>query len=318
MQEEMLLQIIKKQQEMIDLMLQSGIKISDTNSPNAQTFSYSATTKKQSKDNNGIKTFDEEGFKQYLTSKGRSENSIDTYVRGVKSFFKIHKTLSIQHLEEYETELKNKWKPKTVNLRIAGMNAYFKYIKFTGFEFHRSKEQKKTYCNEAINEAQYAKLITWAKDNAPKVWLIAKVIAGTGVRVSELINLKTETLNQGYADIIGKGNKLRRIYYPEKLVNEIRNYCGKIFILENKYGRQMTTRGVYSLINKASEKAGIPKEVMHPHSFRHFFAKEFLKNNNDITLLGDLLGHSDVSTTAIYTRMTSAEQAKQINEIVRW
>ena len=57
---------------------------------------------------------------------------------------------------------------------------------------------------------------------------------------------------------------------------------------------------------------------MHPHSFRHFFAKEFLKNNNDITLLGDILGQSDVSTTAIYTRMTSAEQAKQINEIVRW
>lgn len=132
MQEEALLQIIKKQQELINLMLQSGIKISDTNSPNAQTFSYSATTKKQS----------------------------------------------------------------TVNLRIAGMNAYFKYIKFTGFEFHRSKEQKKTYCNEAINEAQYAKLITWAKDNAPKVWLTAKVIAGTGVRVSELINLKTETLDR--------------------------------------------------------------------------------------------------------------------------
>lgn len=80
MQEEALLQIIQKQQELINLMLQSGIKISDTNSPNAQTFSYSATTKKQSKNNNGIKTFDEEGFKQYLTSKGRSENSIDTYI----------------------------------------------------------------------------------------------------------------------------------------------------------------------------------------------------------------------------------------------
>ncbi len=118
MSDNLYLQIIQKQQELIDLMMQAGI------SPSAPTFSCSATAKKHSKANNGIKTFDEEGFKQYLTSKGRSENSIDTYVRGVKSFFKIHKTLSIQHLEEYETELKSKWKPKTVNLRIAGMIAY--------------------------------------------------------------------------------------------------------------------------------------------------------------------------------------------------
>lgn len=80
----------------------------------------------------------------------------------------------------------------------------------------------------------------------------------------------------------------------------------------------MTSRGVSSLLIKAAPKAGVPKEVMHPHSFRHFFAKEFLKQNNDITLLGDLLGHSDISTTAIYTRLTSEEQAQQINEVVGW
>lgn len=137
MSDALYLQIIQKQQELIDLMMQAGI------TPSTPTFSCSAAAKKQSRDNNGIKTFDEEGFKQHLASKGRSENSIDTYVRGVKSFFKIHKTLNVQHLEEYETELKSKWKPKTVNLRIAGMNAYLKYIKFTGFEFHHSKEQKR-------------------------------------------------------------------------------------------------------------------------------------------------------------------------------
>lgn len=64
--------------------------------------------------------------------------------------------------------------------------------------------------------------------------------------------------------------------------------------------------------------SGVPKEVLHPHSFRHFFAKMFLKSNNDITLLGDLLGHSNISTTAIYTRKSSAEQAQELDRIIKW
>ena len=92
----------------------------------------------------------------------------------------------------------------------------------------------------------------------------------------------------------------------------------KKYIIENKYGEKMTTRGVASVINKAAKKAEIPKEVMHPHSFRHFFAKQFLNEKNDITLLGDLLGHSDISTTAIYTRLTAEEQKSEINKLVNW
>lgn len=306
MQEEALLQVIQKQQELIDLMLQSGIKISETNS----------RVKENSIAN--YQKFDAEGFKKHLFEKGRSENCIDTYTRGVELFFRQYTELNSENLSKYEQELKNKMSPKTVNLRICGMNAYLDYVGFRDYKFHRAKEQKRTFCDNAINKEQYERLISWAKDNSPKVWLIAKVIAGTGVRVSELINLKTEMLEHGFADIIGKGNKQRRIYFPKKLVEDIKDHCGKSYIIENRSGKQITSRGVSSLLAKSATKVGIPKEVMHPHSFRHFFAKEFLKHNNDITLLGDLLGHSDVSTTAIYTRMTSVEQAKQINEIVRW
>ena len=319
MKEDLYLEIIKKQQELINLMLRVGI--ADNRTIQVDNRLETDVNDMQeivlSDDKQKIEC-DLDGFKKWLENKGRSDNCVDTYVRGVELFYRKYKVMNVVNLTEYEKEINSKFSPKTVNLRIAGMTSYFRYTGFTGYEFRRAKEQKRTFCNNAINEEQYNQLIDWAKDNSIKAWLIAKVIAGTGVRVSELIGLETKDLDRGYADIIGKGNKQRRIYFPNKLVEEIKDKCGKEYVVENRYGAQMTTRGVSQLLKNAGEKAGIPKEVMHPHSFRHFFAKQFLKEKNDISLLGDLLGHSDISTTAIYTRLTSEEQKEQINKLVNW
>ena len=319
MKEDLYFEIIKKQQELINLMLRVGI--ADNRTIQVDNRLETDVNDMQeivlSDDKQKIEC-DLDGFKKWLENKGRSDNCVDTYVRGVELFYRKYKVMNVANLTEYEKEINSKFSPKTVNLRIAGMTSYFRYTGFTGYEFRRAKEQKRTFCNNAINEEQYNQLIDWAKDNSIKAWLIAKVIAGTGVRVSELIGLETKDLDRGYADIIGKGNKQRRIYFPNKLVEEIKDKCGKEYVVENRYGAQMTTRGVSQLLKNAGEKAGIPKEVMHPHSFRHFFAKQFLKEKNDISLLGDLLGHSDISTTAIYTRLTSEEQKEQINKLVNW
>lgn len=319
MKEDLYFEIIKKQQELINLMLRVGIADNRTiqvdNRLETDANDMQEIVLSDDKQKNEC---DLDGFKKWLENKGRSDNCVDTYVRGVELFYRKYKVMNVVNLTEYEKEINSKFSPKTVNLRIAGMTSYFRYTGFTGYEFRRAKEQKRTFCNNAINEEQYNQLIDWAKDNSIKAWLIAKVIAGTGVRVSELIGLETKDLDRGYADIIGKGNKQRRIYFPNKLVEEIKDKCGKEYVVENRYGAQMTTRGVSQLLKNAGEKAGIPKEVMHPHSFRHFFAKQFLKEKNDISLLGDLLGHSDISTTAIYTRLTSEEQKEQINKLVNW
>ena len=319
MKEDLYLEIIKKQQELINLMLRVGIADNRTiQVDNRLETDVNDMQEIVSNDDKQKIECDLDGFKKWLENKGRSDNCVDTYVRGVELFYRKYKVMNVANLTEYEKEINSKFSPKTVNLRIAGMTSYFRYTGFTGYEFRRAKEQKRTFCNNAINEEQYNQLIDWAKDNSIKAWLIAKVIAGTGVRVSELIGLETKDLDRGYADIIGKGNKQRRIYFPNKLVEEIKDKCGKEYVVENRYGAQMTTRGVSQLLKNAGEKAGIPKEVMHPHSFRHFFAKQFLKEKNDISLLGDLLGHSDISTTAIYTRLTSEEQKEQINKLVNW
>ena len=80
----------------------------------------------------------------------------------------------------------------------------------------------------------------------------------------------------------------------------------------------MTSRGVAENINRWAKKYGIPLEVAHPHSFRHLFAIEFLKRNNNIALLSDLLGHESIDTTAIYLRLSAQEQKDLFNEAVNW
>lgn len=310
MKNDLYLEIIKKQQELINLMLQAGIG----SVPQSMAIVEVGNNEKECKE---LKC-DLEGFSLWLKRKGMSENCIDSYIQTVDLFFREYGVMNEETLARYEVDLKEKWKPKTVNLRIAGMTKYFKYLDYNGFEFVRVKEQKKTFCDDAINEEQYETLMNWAKLNNKKVWLICKVIANTGVRASELINLKTEEIGKGFADIVGKGNKTRRIYFTNTLLDEIKGLCGSVYVIENRYGQQMSTRGVAQLLITAGEKSGVPKEVMHPHSFRHFFAKQFLKNKQDVTLLGDLLGHSNISTTAIYTRMTSQEQQDEIEKIVGW
>lgn len=315
---ENLIEIIKKQQELINLMIKSGIygtSVQKIDFVEQQVCDISPVADK-------IAEEDIKEFAEWLKKKGSSQNCINTYTKQVELFYREFGEMNVETLVKYEEDIKSKYKPKTVNLKIAAMSKYFKFKGYSGFEFKRAKEQKRTFCDNAINKEQYDTFLKWAVENNKKVWLIAKVIGTTGVRVSELVSLKTNDLEKGYVDITGKGGKTRRIYFPKKLIAEIKDVCGDIcgkeYLIENRYGQQMSTRGVATVLRYTGEKAGMPKEVMHPHSFRHFFAKEFLKNKNDITLLGDLLGHSDITTTAIYTRMTSEEQLNEINEIIDW
>lgn len=296
--------VIAKQQEIIELLMQTNCEYKKIDTPHLENVGKSRKQIEQ--------------FNDFLKYKGYSENTIDSYMFAIKSFFEKYDDITDENLIAYQNDLKEKFKPKTINIRIAAISKYLKFIGYE-FEFVRAKEQKKTFCDNVINEQQYNKYVEWCFNNDKlEAWKAAKIISSTGVRVSELIKLKTEDLVKGYVDITSKGNKTRRIYFPQALKKEIEPYCNGTYLIENKYGNPMTTRGVSQLMLSYGEQAGIPRDVMHPHSFRHYFAKQFMKKSDNITLLGDLLGHSDLATTAIYTRQTTEEQKEGINKIIDW
>ena len=148
-------------------------------------------------------------------------------------------------------------------------------------------------------------------------------MAATGARISELLQIKAEHVRIGYIDLYSKGGKVRRIYIPKRLQKEANAWLEERnllsgFIFCNRYGNRYTARGIAQQLKVLAKKFGIDPKVVYPHSFRHRFAKNFLKKFNDIAFLADLMGHESIETTRIYLRRTSTEQQEIIDKIIDW
>ncbi|MGS0971853.1 MAG: site-specific tyrosine recombinase XerD [Candidatus Izemoplasmataceae bacterium] len=143
---------------------------------------------------------------------------------------------------------------------------------------------------------------------------IIELLYGSGLRVSELINLRLGDLhiNRRFINIIGKGNKERIIPLGDESAFALKNYLEKSrsvlkkelgdIVFVNTRGTQISRIGVYKMLKKLANDAGITKTVS-PHTLRHSFASHLLENGVDLRLVQELLGHEDVSTTQIYTHI---------------
>ena len=141
--------------------------------------------------------------------------------------------------------------------------------------------------------------------------LIIEMLYATGMRVSELVNLKIDSINFNEKSIrvLGKGKKERIVYYGDyaKVILDkylkIRNSNNEYLILNNK-GNKITVRGIEKIIEKISLTAAVKNNVT-PHTFRHTFATHLLNGGADIKSVQELLGHSSLNTTEVYTHITS-------------
>ena len=217
-----------------------------------------------------------------------------------------------------------KYKPKTVNLRIQAINKYLKFYGKSELQLNAIKIQQKPFLENVISDADYKFFKnSLRKDNNIEWYFVVRFLCATGARISELIQIKAEHIYLGFLDLYSKGGKTRRIYIPNKLKKEtlvwlenINRKSGYIFLNNKK--RRISTRGISIQLKKLAIKYGINPEVVYPHSFRHRFAKNFIEKYNDISLLADLMGHDSIETTRIYLRKTSTEQRQIVDKIVTW
>lgn len=268
-----------------------------------------------------LETEKREDFKQYLMDMERSPNTIDSYIRSVDIFFQRYQEVSKKNLLDFKSWQLEKWKPKTAHNRVVAMNQYCRFLGCPELCVKGIKIQGSSCVENVITLKEYHELLDGLNhDGNEKGYWMIKYLAKTGARVSEFIRLTKDSLERGYSEMWTKG-KVRRIYIPQALIDESREYFNKqegAWLFANKYGVQMTEQGVRQNIKNWAKRYGIRKEAAHPHSFRHLYAIEFLKNNPNISLLADLMGHSSLNTTSVYLKLSREEQIRQFNQASGW
>lgn len=267
-------------------------------------------------------------YKKFLDEQNLTLKTKEVHLFSVNQFKKFakNKELSRKTIIEYRDYLMDKFSPKTVNLRITGVNSFLKSIKkYEEYHIENLKIQQKSFLENVISEADYEFLKTSLKnDNNFQGYFLVRFLGSTGARVSEFCKFKVEHVKKGYFDIYGKGVKFRRIYIPKDLQIEALKWFDETkkrsgYIFTTKYAdKPFTPRTVASKLKLYAGRYGIDKSVVYPHSFRHRFAKSFIEKYQDITFLADLLGHESIDTTRIYVRKTATEQKEIVDKIVTW
>ena len=252
-----------------------------------------------------------------------SKCTLYTYLCGVKKFFEYANEFNNENCRRYIYTLESEgFKPETIRLRITALEKFSEFIN-KPVKMKRPKFQRKLNTDNIPTEREYERLLQYLKDRDDKRWYFyVKTLSTTGARISEFIQFKWSDILNGEVTLKGKGNKYRRFFFNKSLQKEVRDYLNtnhlEGIMCVSRYGSPMTTRGFSQMLKNLGNRCGIDAAKMHPHAFRHFFAKMYLKKTKDIVQLADLLGHGSIDTTRIYLQKSYEEQKRDINRNITW
>ena len=260
-------------------------------------------------------------FIKYLQEQEKSQSTIVSYKRELFSLqmFFDDSSLNKDSLLRYKTIITKQYKPSTCNVSISAINCFLKYINRQDLFLKPLKIQKTIFepAEKELTKKDYNKLIKAALINGDERTALAiQTSCATGIRVSELQSITVETLRSGQAHICNKG-KNRIVFIPKALVNVLKKYVvnhniasGPIFVTRNN--KPLDRSNLWKSMKQLCSVAGVKPSKIYPHNLRHLFAKTYYTQQKDISRLADILGHSSINTTRIYTRESGAVHAKQL------
>ena len=269
-------------------------------------------------------------FMEYLEEYEEIHNFEEIEMMTFRSFIAYLNSPKRLEKDENTKDMKKKAKLKpvskrSINRKISALRTFFKYLQ----EIKVIETNKASYINvpkfekelpNVINRDDLNRLrhvISTEKITGIRDRLIIELLYSSGLRSIELINLSEFIIDSEEREIrvVGKGNKERITFFSEnakkwliKYIEEKKkqyaNYTREVLIVNSK-GKKLTTRSLRRLISAHAHEAGIEKEIT-PHVFRHSFATELLNNGVDIRYLQELLGHSSIAATQIYTHVSKS------------
>ncbi len=279
-----------------------------------------------------------EAFLDYLNlQRGFSKNTIESYKNDLLPFaqemlkknIKVESLIKKDIMSYIELRRKRGFSSRTQARFLSALRSFYKFLQFQKWLDSNPAEEVDTPkilkgLPRFLSYEEVEALLSSPDESTPngiRDKAMLELLYATGLRVSELINLK---LNQIIKDIplikvFGKGSKERLVPvtekamdYLEKYINEVRDKKNKYsidYLFLNNWGKPFTRQRFFQIIKDYAKKAGIKKQIS-PHILRHSFATHLLENGADLKSLQMLLGHSDISTTQIYTHITEERLRK--------
>ncbi len=272
-----------------------------------------------------------------LFEKKYSKNTIDSYKRDLKKANVFLKKdfirLTKKDIQNYIQSLSKGENSSSVSRNISTLKSFYKFLELNKYTNTNplttiSNPKARKSLPKVLSEEEVDKLldINLKTDFDYRNKAMLELMYSSGLRVSELINLTVNDidLKNAYVRIFGKGSKERIVplndYAIEALSNYILNHRKSLFkhgesnyLFLNNHGNKMTRQGFFKILQKIAKEKNIKSELS-PHTLRHSFATHLLKHGADLRSIQELLGHSDISTTQIYTHITSERLQKNYEE----
>lgn len=276
------------------------------------------------------------GYKQFLTiERGLSENSVEAYLRDIKHLLQYLEFTDIKELNQVDLTILRNFVANLSELDMAatsqariisGIKSFFNYLELEEIVLTNPSvllESPKTtrVLPDSLSIDEVDELfhgVDHTSNEGKRNRAILETMYSSGLRVSELINLKISNLylDIGFLRVVGKGNKERLIPIGDNAIKHINYYLvdrgnlkinpgNEDILFLNRRGNALTRVMIFYIIKDAAARAGIQKNI-HPHTLRHSFATHLIEGGANLRAVQEMLGHESITTTEIYTHLDTA------------
>jgi len=247
-------------------------------------------------------------FGLHLYEEEKSNNTIEKYMRDIKFFreWLNDRCVDKSVVLKYKEQLCTRYASKSVNSILSSLNALFIFLNWYDLKVKTIKIQRRLFSDKEkeLTKPEYERLLKAAKSKQnDRLYYLMQTLASTGLRISELKYVTVEAVSVGQVIVNCKG-KIRQVFLTPKLCKMLKSYIknkktGPVFA--TRTGKPLDRSTVWKMLKNLCESANVARCKVFPHNFRHLFARTFYSLQKDIVRLADVLGHSSVETSRIYT-----------------
>lgn len=265
-----------------------------------------------------------ERYVAYLQERECADSTVSKYKHDLHALLKWlgGESLTKTKIIDWKEHLVVVYAAASVNSMLAAANGFFQFMDWRELIVKPLKIQRTLFCDEdrELTKEEYVRLVKTARqDGNERLALILQTICSTGIRISELKFITAEAVRTGHAKANSKG-KMRTVFLPERLCGLLRKYLqkedrrtGPVFV--TRTGRPLDRSNIWRDMKKLCENADIDPDKVFPHNLRHLFARTYYSLEKDLSRLADILGHTNITTTRIYTVESGKIHAHQVGRM---